>query len=62
MKRCGKTSFVAALAGKLDLNVCVLVLSAKNMNDTLVNQLLNEAPQGSIILLEGNQAAQLLMV
>jgi len=49
---CGKTSFVSALAGKLNLNVCVLVLSNKNMNDSTVNQLLNEAPQGSLILLE----------
>ena len=54
---CGKTSFVSVLAGKLHLNVCVLCLSDKNMNDIVLLQSLNDAPSNSIILLEDIDAA-----
>lgn len=49
---CGKSSFITALAGELGLNICILNLSAKSISDLTLNQLLNNAPQRSIILLE----------
>eukprot|EP00698_Gefionella_okellyi_P002386 TRINITY_DN12231_c0_g1_i2.p1 TRINITY_DN12231_c0_g1~~TRINITY_DN12231_c0_g1_i2.p1 ORF type:complete len:298 (+),score=57.24 TRINITY_DN12231_c0_g1_i2:477-1370(+) len=49
---CGKSSFIFALAGELKLNICVLNLSAKGITDEVLNHLLINAPQRSIILLE----------
>jgi chaperone BCS1 len=48
----GKTSFVQAIAAKLNLNICYLNLSGGNMDDDGLNGLLNSAPMRSIILLE----------
>lgn len=49
---CGKTSFVTALAGELNLNVCVLSLNKPYLNDDTVNSNLRSAPPNSIILIE----------
>ena len=48
----GKTSFVQAIAAKLNLNICYLNLSSRSMDDDGLNGLLNNAPMKSIILLE----------
>lgn len=49
---CGKSSLVTALAGELRLAICVLSLSNRSLDDDSLNQLLNTAPQRSIVLLE----------
>lgn len=49
---CGKTSFVTALAGELNLNVCVLSLNRPYLTDDAVNSYLRSAPPNAIILLE----------
>lgn len=43
---------MAALAGELGLNICILNLNSKGINDDVLNHLLNIAPQRSIVLLE----------
>jgi mitochondrial chaperone BCS1 len=48
----GKTSFVQAVAGACNLNICYLNLSGGNLDDDSLNQLLNNSPLKSIILLE----------
>lgn len=48
----GKTSFVQAISGALKLNLCYLNLSSGEVDDDLLNRLLSEAPEHSIILLE----------
>lgn len=48
----GKTSFVQAVAGACNLNICYLNLSGGNLDDDGLNSLLNAAPMRSIILLE----------
>lgn len=48
----GKTSFVQAIAGALNLNICYLNLSGNRFNDDMLNRALNIAPAHSIILLE----------
>ncbi|EFA81958.1 mitochondrial chaperone BCS1 [Heterostelium album PN500] len=53
----GKSSFITALAGELQLSICILNLAGKNISDNTLNQLLASAPQRSIILLEDIDAA-----
>ncbi|KAJ3056705.1 hypothetical protein HK097_005106, partial [Rhizophlyctis rosea] len=53
----GKTSFIQALAGELEYNICVLNLSERGMTDDRLNHLLSHAPPRSIILLEDIDAA-----
>lgn len=48
----GKTSFVQAIAAKLNLSICYLNLSSRAMDDDGLNGLLNNSPMNSIILLE----------
>lgn len=48
----GKTSFVQAVSGALNLNLCYLNLADEHMDDDLLSRLLCEAPEHSIILLE----------
>jgi len=48
----GKTSCVTALAGALDMNICMVHLSNKNLSDDKLNSLLLSTPFSSIILLE----------
>ena len=53
----GKSSFIQALAGSLDYNICVLNLSERGMTDDKLNHLLVNAPERSFILLEDVDAA-----
>lgn len=54
---CGKSSFITALAGHLDLGICVLNLSDRSLSDDRLNHLLSSAPQQTIVLLEDVDAA-----
>ena len=49
---CGKSSFIYALAGEVDMAICVLNLSNKYMTDDSLPQLLGSAPEPSILLIE----------
>lgn len=53
----GKTSFVQALAGRLDFNIAMLSLSQRGLTDDLLNQLLLTVPPRTIVLLEDADAA-----
>ncbi|KAF8425884.1 mitochondrial chaperone BCS1 [Tirmania nivea] len=53
----GKSSFVNALAGELDYNICVLNLSERGLTDDRLNHLLTNLPERSIALLEDVDAA-----
>ncbi|PWN93260.1 hypothetical protein FA10DRAFT_263930 [Acaromyces ingoldii] len=53
----GKSSFITALAGQLDLSICLLNLSERGLTDDKLNFLLSNAPQRSILLLEDVDAA-----
>ncbi|KAH9985931.1 BCS1 N terminal-domain-containing protein [Russula vinacea] len=57
MPRSGKTSLINALAGELGLNICVLILSSKGMNDNTLMKLMRGVPPGCILLLEDLDAA-----
>jgi chaperone BCS1 len=53
----GKTSFVQALAGAMDMNIAMLSLSQRGLTDDLLNHLLIHVPPHTIILLEDADAA-----
>lgn len=53
----GKTSFIQALAGELDYNICILNLSENNLTDDRLNHLMNHIPDRLILLLEDIDAA-----
>ncbi|CAG8441676.1 3125_t:CDS:2 [Ambispora leptoticha] len=53
----GKSSFIQALAGELEYNICLLNLSERGLTDDRMNHLLSNAPERSIILLEDIDAA-----
>ncbi|KAN0061938.1 Complex III assembly protein translocase and chaperone [Thecaphora frezii] len=53
----GKSSFITALAGHLDFNICLLNLSERGLTDDKLNHLLSNAPERSILLLEDVDAA-----
>ncbi|KAJ8098729.1 BCS1 N terminal-domain-containing protein [Lipomyces tetrasporus] len=53
----GKSSFIQALAGDLDYNICILNLSEQNLTDDRLNHLMNHIPERSILLLEDIDAA-----
>jgi chaperone BCS1 len=53
----GKTSFIQALAGHLDYNICILNLSEANLTDDRLNHLMNHIPERSLLLLEDIDAA-----
>lgn len=54
---CGKTSYIMALAGKLEYDICQMNLSNSTLSDERLNYLLSVAPPNSIILLEDVDAA-----
>lgn len=54
---CGKTSYIMALAGKLEYDICQMNLSNSALSDERLSYLLNVAPMKSIILLEDIDAA-----
>ncbi|KAK9477587.1 BCS1 N terminal-domain-containing protein [Lipomyces japonicus] len=53
----GKSSYIQALAGALDYNICILNLSEQNLTDDRLNHLMNHIPDRSILLLEDIDAA-----
>ncbi|KAL7664794.1 Mitochondrial chaperone BCS1 [[Candida] zeylanoides] len=53
----GKTSFIQALAGELDYNICILNLAENNLTDDRLNHLMNHIPARSLLLLEDVDAA-----
>src|SRR6266404_4635135 len=48
----GKTSTILALAGLLRLNIYILNLAGRGMNDQRLNELLVDVPDKSVVLLE----------
>jgi chaperone BCS1 len=48
----GKTSTILALAGELDLNICLVNLASSNVDDEHLHKLMINVPENSIILLE----------
>lgn len=54
---CGKSSFIMALAGELEYNICILNLNERGLTDDKLNVLLSVAPPRSLILLEDVDAA-----
>lgn len=54
---CGKTSYIMALAGLLEYDICQMNLSNSALSDERLSYLLNVAPVNSIILLEDVDAA-----
>jgi chaperone BCS1 len=53
----GKSSFIQALAGELEYNICIMNLAELGMTDDRFAHLLNNIPPRSIILLEDVDAA-----
>jgi mitochondrial chaperone BCS1 len=53
----GKSSFIQALAGTLEYNICILNLSERGLTDDRLNHLLSNVPERSIMLLEDIDAA-----
>ncbi|KAI9139094.1 BCS1 N terminal-domain-containing protein [Paraphysoderma sedebokerense] len=53
----GKSSFIQALAGELEYNICVLNLSERGLTDDRLNHLLTNMPMRSFMLLEDVDAA-----
>lgn len=53
----GKTSFIQALAGELDYNICILNLAEGHLTDDRLNHLMNNMPERSLLLLEDIDAA-----
>lgn len=54
---CGKTSYIMALAGKLEYDICQMNLSNSTLSDERLSYLLNVTPPHSIVLLEDVDAA-----
>ncbi|KAI9217526.1 BCS1 N terminal-domain-containing protein [Blastocladiella britannica] len=53
----GKSSFIQALAGELEYNICILNLSERGLTDDRLNHLMTVLPARSILLLEDADAA-----
>lgn len=53
----GKSSFVQALAGRLDYNIAILNLSERGLTDDRLNYLLSIIPRRTLVLLEDADAA-----
>lgn len=53
----GKSSFIYALAGKLDYNICILNLNERGLTDDRLALALSSIPPQSIVLLEDIDAA-----
>lgn len=54
---CGKSSFIMALAGELEYNICILNLNERGLTDDKLNVLLSVVPPRSLVLLEDVDAA-----
>ena len=53
----GKSSFIQALAGSLNYDICLLNLSERGLADDKLIHLLSNAPERSIVLIEDIDAA-----
>jgi chaperone BCS1 len=53
----GKTSLISAMAGELELNICILNLSNPSLDDGKLLELMAEVPADSIVVLEDVDAA-----
>lgn len=53
----GKTSFIQALAGELDYNICILNLSERGLTDDRLHLVLSVIPERCIMVLEDIDAA-----
>lgn len=53
----GKSSFIQALAGELEYDICILNLGERGLTDDRLNHLLSHLPARSILLLEDVDAA-----
>lgn len=53
----GKSSTIIAIAGELQMGVCILSLSSFYMNDQILQELMNSAPMNCILLLEDIDSA-----
>ncbi|EEB06360.1 Rieske ISP assembly ATPase [Schizosaccharomyces japonicus yFS275] len=53
----GKTSFLFALAGELDYDICVINLAERGLSDDRLNHLLSNLPPRSVVLLEDVDSA-----
>ena len=54
---CGKSSFVAAIAGEIGYDICVLNLSDSGLTDDRLSHALSSVPPQSLVLLEDIDAA-----
>lgn len=54
---CGKSSFITALAGSLEYNICLLNLNDRGLTDDRLNHLMALTPPRSFVLLEDIDAA-----
>ncbi|KAI9189159.1 Complex III assembly protein translocase and chaperone [Blastocladiella emersonii ATCC 22665] len=53
----GKSSYIQALAGELEYNICILNLAERGLTDDRLNHLMTVMPPRSILLLEDADAA-----
>lgn len=53
----GKSSYIQALAGSLNYNLCLLNLSERGLGDDKLTHLLSTVPEQSIVLIEDVDAA-----
>ncbi|KAG5361210.1 Mitochondrial chaperone BCS1 [Yarrowia sp. C11] len=53
----GKSSFIQALAGELDYNICILNLAEATLTDDRLNHLMNHVPERTFLLLEDIDSA-----
>jgi chaperone BCS1 len=53
----GKSSFIQALAGATDYDVCLLNLSERGLSDDKLNHLLSNVPERCFVLIEDVDAA-----
>lgn len=54
---CGKSSYISALAGELQYNICVLNLNERGLTDDRLSALMSVLPSRSFVLLEDIDAA-----
>jgi mitochondrial chaperone BCS1 len=53
----GKSSFIQAIAGELNYDICILNLSERGLGDDRLFHLLSNIPERSIVLIEDIDAA-----
>lgn len=58
---CGKTSFAQAMAGALKLDLCILALSNKSLDDASLAESLRDAPIDAIVLVRHLNSVERLL-